>query len=1003
MTVSESQEAREFHVVMTFALQGGVNRIPILKAIKRHLENSAIARVHLLTETPIVPLVEAIPELQNPKVHAYFFDRRPSFWDVLAHCNWLAATAEVTVAVLNADVSFPAESDVHACDRVLDSARSMGHLAILALTRHDNVGGALVLQLREQSGLPNYLSADGWVFRPPIRLPDVGFFSMGQMDCDSMLAYELISSGHVILNPCLDITLEHHEENFKEHDYYVERRLTKADQDRFQWHFISRCILPYHSFGVPWNRAQWIESGYMPLPRDTQRAAIYLAFAGPLDYSQNEEMFYVVETIARINDLDLVVLVENLETIPSEFVRHVAAISRTVYFSPVENADAVIKRLVFGAQAYHPSVALIRRLDLLSPQLVNEFHSVVLDLRGVIRDVAVCAPLGHPDLRAYSEARLARAFNENSVSFPDQIDGDQICTLISAIFKTDSFIEGFRQNITSLEGYRQSIHAFLVSNLSELEQCTIWEWCKDSNNLIIGWFRTDPGLYECWNTGIRIAPTEYVSNANVDDLRHPLQLSSLLAVLRARPDIAVAASALVPFYEYTFEVAEIDCSEPWYKDEAGDFGMERLARLERDIDGKWKLVPHNLPHCMPIWRKSLHDLFGYFEESRFGTFADWAFWLKVTRDGGRGYLDSRPMSFYFINPTSHNRRGKSLEAMHARVESEFLDTFFFREQTKQMPCFPKKLNLTGLTQSFGEHRNAFNKLIESLLPLHRGYDGVTFIPFLERQFVWGADDGEAKSENPRPLQSDWIGILHVPFDAPEWFEKNVSPEVIFSTDLWRASLPFCRGIICLCEDLRRDFVHWYPDIPSFVVKFPTELETKQFNFSAYMERPRVVQSGDWLRNLQAIFEIPAPGHEKVMLMKEHTAEFLRREIEVLGDRRNDSVRIFNMVDAKEYDNLLSSSVVLCWLYATAANNIVTECIARRTPLLINPLPAVIEYLGVEYPLYMRSLSEASQLIGDSGRVKAAHDYLQGNSQLRDCLSYDNFFHSIATSDLYRNL
>lgn len=1001
MIFPESLEMREFHVVTTFALHEGADHLPVLKALKRHLENPAIARIHLFTETPIASLVETIPELKNPKVHAYFYDQRPSFQDLLAHCNWLSTAADVSVAVINADVSFTSEHDVLGCNRVLDAARSMGHLAILALTRQDNVGGVLGPQLREQSGLPNYLSADAWVFRPPIRLPDVGFFSMGQMDCDSMLAYELISSGHVILNPCLDIALEHHEDNFKEHGHYVERRLTKADQDRFQWHFISRCILPYHSFGVPWNRTQWIESGYMPLPRDTQRAALYLAIAGPLDQCQNEEVFHVVETIAKINDRDLVVLVEDLEVISSGFVGHVGAISRTVYFSPVENTDSVIKRLVFGEQTYHHAVALIRRLDLLTPQLINEFDGLVLDLRGVDKDSGVCAPRGQPDLRTYSEARLGRPFIGNSVSFPDQAGGDQLCTLITSIFKTDNFIEGFRQNITGLDGYQHCVHAFLISTLSELEQRTIWEWSKGYSNLIVGWFKTDPGLYECWNTGIRIAPTEYVSNANVDDLRHPQQLSSLVSVLKSRTDADVAASALVPFYVYGSQLADIDCSAPWYQDEAGDFGMEQLARLEREIDGQWKLVPHNLPHCMPVWRKSLHDRFGYFEESRFGTFADWAFWLKVTRDGVKGYLDSRPLSFYFVNPTSHNRRGKSIEAMHARVEHEFLEAFFFREQTKH--SFRKKLKLTGLTQSFGEHRNSFNKLIESLLPLHRGEGGVTFIPFLERQFVWGNDDGEASSTNPRPLQSDWIGILHVPFDAPEWFERNVSPEVIFSTELWRASLPSCRGIICLCEDLCRDLANWYPDIPSCVVKFPTELEVKEFDFSAYKERPRIVQSGDWLRNLQAIFEISAPGHEKVMLMKEHTAEFLRREIEVSGDRKNDSVRIFNMVDATEYDSLLSSSVVLCWLYATAANNIVTECIARRTPLLINPLPAVVEYLGREYPLYMQSLTEASHLIGDPGRVRAAHDYLQENSQIRECLSYDSFFRNIAASDLYQNL
>jgi hypothetical protein len=66
--------------------------------------------------------------------------------------------------------------------------------------------------------------------------------------------------------------------------------------------------------------------------------------------------------------------------------------------------------------------------------------------------------------------------------------------------------------------------------------------------------------------------------------------------------------------------------------------MDKLAKLERDEQGRWMLVPHNIPHCMPVWRKAVHDKFGYFDEPRFGTFADWAFWLKVTKGGEKGFL-----------------------------------------------------------------------------------------------------------------------------------------------------------------------------------------------------------------------------------------------------------------------------------------------------------------------------------------------------------------------------
>lgn len=316
---------------------------------------------------------------------------------------------------------------------------------------------------------------------------------------------------------------------------------------------------------------------------------------------------------------------------------------------------------------------------------------------------------------------------------------------------------------------------------------------------------------------------------------------------------------------------------------------------------------------------------------------------------------------------------------------------------------PRKFHLTGLKQSFGKHRNSFNRLIESLLPLHNEQGCIKFIPFIERYFAWGVDDGEAGSTNPCPINEGWVGMLHVPFDAPQWFSPQLSPENIFRTELWKLSLPCCRGIICLSEDLRLDLASRYPGIPSFSVKFPTVLDVEPFNWAVYQDRPRLVQVGDWLRRLQGIYEVSAPGHEKIMLMKEYTALLLSREIETIGDNRNRTVIVRNMVSNQEYDDLLGSSVVLCLLYATAANNVVAECIARKTPILVNPLPSVIEYLGEEYPLYVTNVAEASLALSDIGRVRAAYEYLESNVALREALSYEKFADSIGQSDFYAGL
>ena len=293
-------------------------------------------------------------------------------------------------------------------------------------------------------------------------------------------------------------------------------------------------------------------------------------------------------------------------------------------------------------------------------------------------------------------------------------------------------------------------------------------------------------------------------------------------------------------------------------------------------------------------------------------------------------------------------------------------------------------------------------MVESLRPLHLGGGGIKFLSFIERYFNWGSADHEAKSKDPRPIEKPWVGIIHVPFDSPEWFAGTQRPEVIFETDLWKDSLPLCRGLICLSEDLQADLNVCYPGLPTLAVKHPTELKAPRFDFREYMRKPRVVQAGDWLRQLQAIYRIKAVGHRKLMLRKRTSIKSLDREIEEMGNFVNKSVSVKDFVSNEEYDEILSSSVVLCLLYATAANNLVLECIARHTPIIINPLPSVVEYLGEEYPLYASTVEMADFLLSDKRLIQEASDYLRERAKAVD-FSYRGFRQSIANSSFYDRL
>lgn len=90
------------------------------------------------------------------------------------------------------------------------------------------------------------------------------------------------------------------------------------------------------------------------------------------------------------------------------------------------------------------------------------------------------------------------------------------------------------------------------------------------------------------------------------------------------------------------------------------------------------------------------------------------------------------------------------------------------------------------------------------------------------------------------------------------------------------------------------------------------------------------------------------------------------------------------------------------LYDASANNAIIECMARNTPILVNPLEPVVEYLGSEYPFYFNSLEEAAVKARDLDLVKRAHEYLvnyEGKQRLRG----EYFKESIIRSDIYQSL
>jgi len=339
-------------------------------------------------------------------------------------------------------------------------------------------------------------------------------------------------------------------------------------------------------------------------------------------------------------------------------------------------------------------------------------------------------------------------------------------------------------------------------------------------------------------------------------------------------------------------------------------------------------------------------------------------------------------------------------------------------------------------RDWSHHRSGWGYAWRALSGLHhRG--GIRFEDFLEDPFAWqhphpGIRSGpellkvlRGKAPGPTseerrlvPIRESWVGILHNPPHMPAWFHPQESPRTILAKSVWRASLPACLGLFTLSA-YAADWLRAATGKPVSALPHPTETPALTFDWERFQANPhkRVIQVGWWLRRLSAIDRLPIPqenplGLGKLRLMPRffdgagdylgglHAAECQRDGAPDPAHGANTEVR--QHVPDAEFDRLLAENIGFVSLYDASANNAVVECLVRATPLLVNPLPAVREYLGDGYPLYYADLAEASALAQDLGRLKAAHEWLRERSSAHP-LDAAAFRRAVVESEVYQRL
>ena len=227
-------------------------------------------------------------------------------------------------------------------------------------------------------------------------------------------------------------------------------------------------------------------------------------------------------------------------------------------------------------------------------------------------------------------------------------------SFITSMFKGDDWIDGFLDNMTNLIEFDKSTLLLFDANSPGNELTLADCYLKRFTNIVYISLDFDPGLYDIWNIGCASANSEFISNANLDDRKALDFIPGHLSNFEEQVSLVSSPVYISKVPDRRPEEIDLDnCESLAFYDSSLYYGYQDF--FVRYHDGR--VVVRNIPHCMPVWRKCLHQKFGYFNENCGGPTADFEFWIRCASKGEVYKTTNRPLGvYYYSDVTTYSAR-----------------------------------------------------------------------------------------------------------------------------------------------------------------------------------------------------------------------------------------------------------------------------------------------------------------------------------------------------------
>jgi FkbM family methyltransferase len=320
------------------------------------------------------------------------------------------------------------------------------------------------------------------------------------------------------------------------------------------------------------------------------------------------------------------------------------------------------------------------------------------------------------EVLAKEQALIASGLHQTSLPAPHRVvlSAEEIVPLkqqakhiiqVSAIVSTYNsakFIRGCLENLVNQTLYQKGeLEIVVIDSASpQNEESIVKEFQAKYPNIIYERTSERETLYASWNRAIKMARGVYITNANTDDRLRPDALEVIANYLDNQPEISLVYpdQLITNTVNDTWETTKSNRRWNW-----PSFNYSELEN--RCIIGS-----------QPMWRKSLHEKYGYFRPE-FTSAGDYEFWLRIGKTENFARIPET-LGLYYENPQGleHSSSVGQQETQKILEEYGITRRGVIPKTSISVPISPSELNALPYRKIGQSTVNRSRPLVSVIIP-----------------------------------------------------------------------------------------------------------------------------------------------------------------------------------------------------------------------------------------------------------------------------------------------